>query len=121
MYPVDDKGNIKAGSTHDKFLAEMCMKTVINKVCKSIINSSDDSCLKIVRNIGQDEDSMVDYEVKQEIEQNANTEVIDIDCSVDTETGEIINTEQQEENSTPTTSPEAKTQSEKSNSFDPGF
>lgn len=92
MYPVDDKGNIKPNSTHDKFLAEMCMKTIINKVCKPIINSSDDSCLKIVRGLGQCEDSITDAEVINEIETNANTIPLVIN-TVDYDTGEIIEPE----------------------------
>jgi recombination protein RecT len=93
-YPIDDKGNIKTGSTHDKFTAEMCMKTVINKVCKPLINSSDDKSLKIVRKIGQDEESMIDADVSAEIEANANTIPLE---TIDYSTGEImeetINTE----------------------------
>ena len=43
MYPIDDRGNIKTGSTHDKFTADMAEKTVINGICKQIINTSTDS------------------------------------------------------------------------------
>jgi recombination protein RecT len=39
---VDDKGSLVAGSHHEKFTAEACKKTVANRVCKRIINSSDD-------------------------------------------------------------------------------
>jgi len=96
MYPVDDKGNIKANSTHDKFLAEMCMKTIINKVCKPIINSSDDKCLEIVRGIEQEDNSkIVDAEVRTEIAEHANTVELD-DYVIDTDTGEY------EEKSIPT-------------------
>jgi recombination protein RecT len=36
MNPVTDKGDVKIGSTHEKFLEEMCKKTIINKVCKPV-------------------------------------------------------------------------------------
>jgi recombination protein RecT len=80
MYPIDDKGNIKAGSTHEKFTADMCIKTVINKACKPIINSSSD------RNIVAKYASMTDSEsheaeVDEEIQHHANSEVIDVDSS----------------------------------------
>jgi len=32
IHPVDEKGNVRAGTTHEQFTAEMCMRTVINKV-----------------------------------------------------------------------------------------
>ncbi len=80
MNPVDANGNIKAGSTHDKFTAEMCLKTVINKACKPIINSSDDSNL-MVKFAKQCENDMRDAEVEEEISNNANREFIDIDIT----------------------------------------
>jgi recombination protein RecT len=39
---IDEKGVLVAGSHHEKFTAEACKKTVTNRVCKRIINSSDD-------------------------------------------------------------------------------
>jgi len=77
MHPVDEKGEIKAGSTHGKFAAEMCKKTIINKACKSIINSSSDSHL-FKQSFNRAEEVIVEAEVAQEIAKNANTEVIDI-------------------------------------------
>lgn len=44
-YPIDDKGNLKPVSTHAKHTAEMAKRTAINRVCKGIINSSDDQHL----------------------------------------------------------------------------
>jgi recombinational DNA repair protein RecT len=44
-YPVKDDGSIKPGSTHDKFMADMCKKTVIARLCKPIINSSSDATI----------------------------------------------------------------------------
>ena len=47
QYPIDEKGNIKEGTVHAKFPAEMAKRSIINRACKSLINSSDDSDLVI--------------------------------------------------------------------------
>lgn len=78
MRPIDDKGNIKAGSTHDKFTAEMCKKTVINRACKAIINSSNDSNL-FARSFNRTSEIIAEEEVAEEIAEHANSEVIDIE------------------------------------------
>ncbi len=44
-FPFDDKGNLKTTSTHYKHTAEMAKRTAINRVCKYIVNASDDSHL----------------------------------------------------------------------------
>jgi recombination protein RecT len=86
--PVDDKGNINANSTHGKFTAEMCKKTVINKACKQIINSSDDSSL-VVNFARKTDDDAQGAEIDNEISGNANK--IEMTFSeVDPETGEVI-------------------------------
>lgn len=72
MYPVDEKGNIKTGTTHDKFTAEMAKKTVINKILKPIINSSNDSGL-FLEYARKSEMEVVDAALEQEIEESANT------------------------------------------------
>lgn len=77
MYPVDDKGNIKSGSTHDKFMAEMCIKTVINRICKPIINSSSDSNI-VAKFAAQTDAEFKELDVQEEIEENANKQVIDV-------------------------------------------
>ena len=78
MNPVDEKGQVKAGSTHDKFTAEMAKKTVINKTCKPIINSSNDSHL-LKQSVQRSDEIRVETEVAEEIEENANTELIDVE------------------------------------------
>jgi len=86
MRPVDEKGNIKANSTHAQFTEEMCKKTVINRACKYVINSSSDT--SIVAQFAKQLDSEVaEAEAQAEIEENANTEMLDF------ETGEIIDGE----------------------------
>lgn len=81
MKPIDDKGNVKAGSTHDKFTADMAIKTVINKVCKPIINASSDSHL-FRESFNRTPEVIAEEEAAQEIDENANGEVIDIEGEV---------------------------------------
>jgi recombination protein RecT len=78
MGVFDDKGNLKTGGTHDKFTAEMCKKTVINRACKPIINSSDDSNL-MARFAKQEYAEIAEADAEEEISEYANTEVIDIE------------------------------------------
>jgi recombination protein RecT len=78
MKPVDEKGNIKPGSTHEKFTADMCEKTAISKVCKYVINSSDDANI-MARFAKQADTEIAEAEAEAEIEQNANKQVIDIE------------------------------------------
>lgn len=68
----DDKGNINEKSTHGKFTEEMAKKSVINRLCKQLINTTDDSILaKSIRE--SDEVSVID-DAKQTIDINANKE-----------------------------------------------
>ena len=77
MNPFDDKGNVKDSSTHGKFTAEMAKKTVINRACKTILNSSSDSHL-LRQSIVRSGEIQAEVEVAEEIETNANTTPIDI-------------------------------------------
>ena len=79
IHPVDDKGNIKEGTTHDKFTEDMCLRTVINRVCKKIINSSSDE--SIVAQYAKATQAEMDMaEADETIMLDANTgEIIDID------------------------------------------
>lgn len=90
MNPVSASGEINEKSTHGQYTAEMMKKTVTNKACKVIINSSDDSNVMISRQL----DSQVhEMAVEAEVQENANTVTVDIDdepSKVDTNTGEVI-------------------------------
>lgn len=78
MKPVDDKGNIKPFSTHGQFTEEMAKKTVINRACKYVINSSSDQ--NIVAKFAKELDSEIaEAEMQMEIEENANMEMLDFD------------------------------------------
>ena len=83
MNPIDDKGNLKATSTHAKFTEEMAKKTVVNRACKMIINSSDDSNL-LLDTVRKTEDAGIEYEAEVVISENAHKQIVDID------TGEIV-------------------------------
>ena len=84
MYPVTDKGEIKSGSTHEKFTAEMAKKTVINRACKKIINSSDDSDL-FLKTVRKADELNTEAEVKEDVGKNANQEFIDISPEMEME------------------------------------
>lgn len=77
MNPITDAGDIKAGSTHEKFTTEMARKTVISRACKALLNSSDDSDL-VIQAARESDEAMVDAELQGAIEDHANGEVIDI-------------------------------------------
>lgn len=81
----DEKGNLKKNGTHEKFTEEMAKKTVINRACKMVINSSDDGNL-LVRAYKQTADENTEIRVAEEIGEKANR----IPLNVDLETGEII-------------------------------
>lgn len=86
--PVDEKGNIKIGSTHDKFTEEMAKKTVVNRACKYVINSSSDT--NIIAKFAKELDSEIaEAETDAIIEENANIQMLDFD----EDTGEILNGE----------------------------
>ena len=79
MNPVDERGNIKPGSTHGQYTADMAIKTVVNKACKYVINSSDDSSLlaESLKTTYDDTQTRADI-VEEEIQQNAFSTDIDI-------------------------------------------
>ncbi|WP_313430873.1 recombinase RecT [Siminovitchia terrae] len=81
-----DQSKSKQQTVHKKFPQEMAKRTVINRAAKAFINTSDDSDL-LVDAINRSTENEYDNERKeinpefaaqQEIEQNANQEVIDI-------------------------------------------
>ena len=90
MYPIDDKtGEVKGSSTHGKYTDQMAIKTVVNRTCKSYINSSDDSSL-VIRRFNRTDEEATEREVAQEIEENANKDFIDIEATI-IDKGEVDN------------------------------
>ncbi|KKN43611.1 hypothetical protein LCGC14_0701540 [marine sediment metagenome] len=77
MKPIDEKGNVKPGSNHAKHPVEFCKRTVINRACKPIINSSSDRVL--LESVKRAEFVEVEHNAAMQIEENANKETIDID------------------------------------------
>jgi recombination protein RecT len=89
MNPITEKGDIKADSTHGKFTADMATKTVVNKLCKQIVNASSDKSLLLDR-MNHAEDLGDRAAAEAEIEDQANTgKVIDIIPEQETETKQI--------------------------------
>lgn len=81
MNPVEASGEIKAGSTHEKFTADMAIKTVVGKIARRIINTSDDyEILKSYYN--QAEDIAVEAEAAAEAEAYANKEMIETNYAI---------------------------------------
>jgi recombination protein RecT len=66
------------GSTHNKFPQEMCKKTVINRACKTFLNSSDDSSL-VMKHYRRTEAEAEQASVEAEINENANQQPIDVE------------------------------------------
>ncbi|MBL5768008.1 recombinase RecT [Heyndrickxia sporothermodurans] len=91
-----DQASEKKGSTHDEFKQEMAKKTVINRACKKFLNSSDDSSL-VMQHINRSDEAAEEARVHEEIQQNANSEIIDVEYEVDPEEPKQIedNTSQQ--------------------------
>lgn len=100
MNPFDDKGHLKATSTHGKFTAEMCKKTVINRACKPIINSSDDSTL--VRFARQADEMATKAQADEEIAENANKIPVDFSDYEEEESEQMDN----ESEESPTVDPD---------------
>lgn len=77
-YPVADDGKLKSSSTHAKFTGQMAKKTVLNRTCKMLISSSDDSTI-LGKTVRQTLDDIDEAEAEEEIKQLANQEVIDVE------------------------------------------
>lgn len=76
MNPVDNNGDIKTGSTHYEFMEEMTKKTVINRACKPIINSSSDAYL--YRAVQRQEMIEAEVEANSAVPKPEEMEVLDI-------------------------------------------
>lgn len=72
-------------SPHSQFPEEMAKRTVTNRACKAMINSSSDSNL-FLEHFNRSDEELTVIELKEEIEEKANQEMLD----VDPETGEIV-------------------------------
>jgi len=79
-----EQGQTKGKSpAHTNFPAEMAKKTVINRACKIGIKTSDDSSLKLIKEVMKaNEEELAEAAIEAEIEENANQELIDIEYTV---------------------------------------
>ncbi|MDD5526835.1 MAG: recombinase RecT [Candidatus Omnitrophica bacterium] len=111
MNPIGENGNVKTDSTHGKFTADMATKTVVNKLCKQIVNASSDKAILLDR-MNRAEDLSDRAAAEAEIEEQANAgNVIDI-STVQT---------QQIENRTENNEGAPVDQAEKAQERGPGF
>jgi len=77
-------------SPHSQFPEEMAKRTVTNRACKALINSSSDSNL-FLEHFNRSDEELVVIELKEEIEEKGNQEMLDVDPgTADPETGEIV-------------------------------
>ena len=75
-------------STHSLYPEEMAKRTVINRACKKLINSSSDSNL-FLESFNKADEEATETEMTEEIAEHANKDIIDVDI----ETGEIVEEE----------------------------
>lgn len=90
-----DQGVMKGGSpAHKNFEDQMCLKTVISRACKIIINSSDDSVL--FTSDEQDNVDLLSESVQDDIAENANKgDIINIDNIDNSVEVEVIKLEEE--------------------------
>lgn len=72
------EGKFKEDGTHRRFPVEMAKKTIINRTCKKLLNSSDDSSL-LKNQIFESEQRQRKEVFDAEIEENQAVEVLDIE------------------------------------------
>ncbi|MEB8072196.1 recombinase RecT [Mammaliicoccus sciuri] len=89
-------GKFKEDGTHRRFPQEMAKKTVINRACKKLLNSSDDSSLLSSEVKNRDNRQRKEI-LDAEEEANANKELLDFEESHNQEVTDISNFEEVEE------------------------
>jgi Recombinational DNA repair protein (RecE pathway) len=102
-------------AVHNDFTEEMAKKTVINRACKALINSSNDSYV-MLESLNRTEATIADEAIAGEIEEKANTVTIDIQGEVMPEEDkrpepQAEPVKEQEKESAPKTKPEPPKQS----------
>jgi recombination protein RecT len=76
--PIDDNGNVKPGTTHDKFGDEMAKRTVTRRMAKHIINTSSDSDL-LIESVNRTDELQIAYEAEVEADEHENTQELDFE------------------------------------------
>ncbi|HUU39874.1 MAG TPA: RecT family recombinase [Desulfatiglandales bacterium] len=77
-------------SVHSQFAEEMIKKTITNRACKKFINSSSDNHL-FLQSFNRSDEVSRDEEMTQELESNANKQLIDV------QSGEVLDVQQGQE------------------------
>lgn len=77
----EDQTVEQKGTTHEEFRQEMAKKTVINRACKKYLNSSDDGSL-VFDHINREDDLSAEAELQDELNNNANGDIIDVEVEV---------------------------------------
>ncbi|MBT8342951.1 MAG: recombinase RecT, partial [Desulfatitalea sp.] len=76
MSAVSESGMINQSTTHGKFTGEMAKRTVINRLCKRIINTSDDA--ELIKSVERtDEDTPEQQIIEKQIANESNKKVLD--------------------------------------------
>lgn len=83
----EDQTVEQKGTTHEEFRQEMAKKTVINRACKKYLNSSDDGSL-VFDHINREDDISAEAELQEELNNNANGDIIDVEVDDVKETSE---------------------------------
>lgn len=90
--PINDKGEIKEGTTHYTETEDMCRRTVVKRACKQIINASSDSNL-VAQFARETEREMEKAEAEERIDSNLSQgDVVDIPDFPDAEEVEVVAT-----------------------------
>jgi len=81
------------GDLHKDFTDEACKRTLINRACKVLINSSDDSYLK--KAVQRQEVLATETAMEAEMEEEANSEGLGVDVfpEEESEPAEVVNAE----------------------------
>lgn len=93
-------------SVHTQFPDQMALKTVINRACKYVINSSSDDYL-LLQHANRGEEIAAEVEFEEEVRSQANGEIIDIEPQVVQKSAEAAQPRQE-----PEPEPEPKTEPE---------
>tara|TARA_Y100000310_G_scaffold339915_1_gene434094 strand:+ start:2249 stop:3247 length:999 start_codon:yes stop_codon:yes gene_type:complete len=96
MKPINDDGSIKLAGVHGKFPGEMAKRTVTARLAKHFVNSAPDSDL-VIEHAQHADDQAAAAAAEEEIETQANQELIDINGA----TGEVIDIKEKVEEDDP--------------------
>jgi recombination protein RecT len=76
-HPVNDNGGLKTGTPHEKFTAEFCKRTIINRACKGIVNSSSDNQL-LLKSFNRAGEVADEIGLEETISEDGNGDIIDV-------------------------------------------